>query len=36
MFPSASSASMRRTYVLVLVFELVVLAALWAVEQVYS
>jgi hypothetical protein len=36
MLPAASSSSMRRTYVLVLVFEVLVLAALWGVERVYG
>jgi hypothetical protein len=36
MLPAASSPSMRRTYVLVLVFEVLVLAALWGVERVYG
>lgn len=36
MFPAESGGAVRRTYVLVMVFEVLVLVALWVVGRVYG
>lgn len=36
MFPAEARAPIRRTYVVVMVFEVLVIAALWLVGRIYG